>query len=73
LAVFLKLANKNVILIRRIIDYRSSHREKLRVKLHDTKEFEAEIEVGTVSNFSVLEGLVVLTNKSYGNDHIARH
>ncbi|MBD0256373.1 MAG: 2-dehydropantoate 2-reductase [Cytophagales bacterium] len=72
LAVFLKLAHKNVILLRGSIDDEPGYNQKLQVELHDKTELEAEIEVGTLSSFPVLEGLVVLTSKSYGNEHLAQ-
>ncbi len=72
LAVCLTLANKDVILLRGSVDDQSRHREKFQVELPDHTELEAEVEVGTLSNFPALDGLVVLTNKSYGNPSIAQ-
>jgi 2-dehydropantoate 2-reductase len=72
LAVSLKVAHKNVVLLRGSVDNEPRRDEKLSVELHDKTELEAEIEVSTLSNIPALEGLVVLTNKSYGNDSIAQ-
>jgi 2-dehydropantoate 2-reductase len=71
LAVFLKLKGKNVILLRGSINDGSSHTEKISVQLADQSLLEADIEVSTLSRFATLEGIVVLTNKSYGNADLA--
>ena len=72
LAVFLKLENKNVVLLRGSIDDKSTAVEKIQISLDGKTEMEAMIEVSTLSNFSVLDGIVVLTNKSYGNENLAK-
>lgn len=72
LAVFLKLENKNVTLIRGSIDNGSSHTEEITLTLPNQKQRKAAIEVKTISHFKKLDGLIVLTNKSYGNENIAR-
>ncbi len=71
LAVFLKLGNKNVRLIRGSIDDGSSFKEKIKVFLNNNQTVEAEIEVSTLHNFNSLGGLIVLTNKSFGNNALA--
>lgn len=72
LAVLLKAANKNVVILRGSIDDQSSYIEKIQVELHDKTTLEAEVEVSTLSNFTALHGIVVLTNKSYGNQHLSQ-
>lgn len=72
LAVFLKLNNANVTLLRGSVDNKSSTKETIRVALPDKTELEAEIEVSTLSNFPALDGIIVLTTKSYGNENIAQ-
>ncbi len=73
LAVFLKLEGKNVILIRGSIDDKSNYFEKIKVELtNNNTEVEAKVRVSTISNFSTLNGIVVLTNKSHGNRHLAQ-
>lgn len=67
LAVFLKLQDRDVTLLRGSIDDGSSHIEKISVQLADQTLLEAEIEISTLSRFETLDGIVVLTNKSYGN------
>jgi 2-dehydropantoate 2-reductase len=72
LAVFLKHEGRNVVLIRGSIDDASSSLEKIKVELHDDHTgLEAELPVSTLSNFSALNGIVVFTNKSYGNQQLS--
>lgn len=71
LAVFLKLEKKKVIIIRGSVDDYSGHIEKIQVLLNGTEEMEAEIEISTLNKFPVLNGIVVLTNKSYGNQRLS--
>ncbi|MEJ0105539.1 MAG: 2-dehydropantoate 2-reductase [Bacteroidota bacterium] len=71
LAVSLKHSNKNVIILRGSIDDTSSHTEKIQVVLPDNTMLEAEIEINTLSNFQELNGIIVLTNKSYGNKNLS--
>lgn len=67
LAVFLKLENKAVTLIRGSVNDGLSSKENIKIDLIGNQELEAEIEVSTLSNFKSLDGLIVLTNKSFGN------
>ncbi|HEY5823117.1 MAG TPA: 2-dehydropantoate 2-reductase [Cyclobacteriaceae bacterium] len=72
LAVFLTLDNKNVILIRGSVDDQSVRTETLHVELRDKTILTASVEVNTLSNFNELNGIVVLTNKSFGNYQLAQ-
>jgi 2-dehydropantoate 2-reductase len=72
LAVFLKHNNKDVTILRGSIDDQSTHTEKIQIILDNQPAFEEEIEVSTLSNFNELEGIIVLTNKSYGNENLCR-
>lgn len=72
LAVFLKLTDKNVMLLRGSVDDRSSRTEYIRVVLNGQAEMSAEIEVSTLTNFPQLDGIIVLTNKSFGNPHLSQ-
>jgi 2-dehydropantoate 2-reductase len=72
LAVALKLSDKDVVLVRGSVDDGSRSVEKIEVVTNDGAKLEAEIEVGTFSRFSALNGIIVLTNKSFGNDNLAR-
>lgn len=71
LAVFLKLHGKNVVILRGSVDDGSSVIEKTRVVLADQSILEAEVEISTLSRFAKLDGVVVLTNKSFGNPDLA--
>ena len=71
LAVALKLSHKNVVLVRGSVDDGSRSVEKIEV-VNDGAKLEAEIEIGTFSRFSALDGIVVLASKSFGNDNLAR-
>jgi len=71
LAVFLKEAGKNVFLVRGSVDDGTSRIEKIRVVSADQTETWAEIAVSSLSNFSQLDGIIVLTNKSFGNRKLA--
>ncbi|MEJ5995647.1 2-dehydropantoate 2-reductase [Pedobacter sp. Du54] len=70
LAVFLKLAGKEVTLIRGSVDNESPKTQKLKVET-EKKVYKANITVATLSNFENLDGIVVLANKSYGNEQLA--
>jgi 2-dehydropantoate 2-reductase len=72
LAVALKLSDKNVVLVRGSVDDGSRSLQKIEVVNDDGSKLEADIEVGTFSGFSALDGIIVLTNKSFGNDNLAR-
>jgi 2-dehydropantoate 2-reductase len=71
LAVFLKLQGKNVAILRGSVDDGSSVIEKISVILADRSVLEADIEISTLSRFATLDGIVVLTNKSFGNGDLA--
>lgn len=71
LAVFLKLQGKTVVILRGSVDDGSSVIEKIMVILADQTTLEADIAVSTLSRFDTLDGLVVLTNKSFGNPALA--
>src|ERR1700742_690564 len=71
LAVFLQAAGKKVLLVRgrQLDDQRTTRRIRVQDPAGATKE--ADIEMVTLNDLSSLEGLVVLTNKSYGNAQLA--
>jgi 2-dehydropantoate 2-reductase len=71
LAVFLKLNGKNVTLLRGTLDDGSHSIEDLAVTLNDGVVLNAPIEVRTLSTINELRGLIVLTNKSFGNKALA--
>jgi 2-dehydropantoate 2-reductase len=70
LAVLLKNAGRDVILLRGSVDDLASHIETVIVELREGT-IKEKVEVSTISNFSRLDGLVILTNKSFGNERLA--
>ncbi len=72
LAVFLKLENRDVTIIRGSVDDGSIYKEEIFVRLPNQKLCKAEIDVKTISHFSKFNGLIVLTNKSFGNENLAK-
>ncbi len=67
LAVFLQREGKRVILLRGSVDDGQARTEAIGIILNDGTIIEEKVQVSTVSNFSTLDGIVVLTNKSFGN------
>lgn len=72
LAVFLKLNEKNVIIIRGSLDDGSTSTENIEVEISKTESVAANIEIHTLSNYPALNGIIILTNKSFGNDKLAK-
>lgn len=72
LAVALRLQGKDVAVIRGSIDHGAAHTENMQMISAEGQVHEAAVEVSTLSNFEQLEGIIVLTNKSYGNDALSR-
>jgi len=72
LAVCLANNGKKAVLLRGSVDDGKTHRENIRVILPSEKAIEAAVTIDTLSNYSSLEGLVVLCNKSYGNAALAK-
>ncbi|WP_256013981.1 ketopantoate reductase family protein [Desertivirga xinjiangensis] len=71
LAVFLKLAGREVVLVRGSVDKESSRTERIRVETANDIIHQAELEIATLSAFDEMNGIIVLTNKSYGNEHLS--
>lgn len=72
LAVFLTLGGKEVVLLRGSVNDGRRSYEKIEVELPDQSTVEAEVQIATLSHFKRLDGLVLFTNKSYGNAHLAK-
>lgn len=72
LAVCLGDDGKKAVLLRGSVDDGKTYNENIRVILPSEKIIEAEVTIDTLSNYSSLEGLVVLCNKSYGNAALAK-
>jgi 2-dehydropantoate 2-reductase len=71
LAAFLVKENKDVVLIRGSVDNLKTHTDTIHVLLADDTEQSAKVEVSTLDKHARLDGIVVLTNKSYGNKSLA--
>ncbi len=71
LAVCLKLNGKDVQIIRGSVDVDRSYIERIIVELKDGSELVADIEFSSIGNIQELDGLLVFTNKSFGNKKLA--
>jgi 2-dehydropantoate 2-reductase len=71
LAVFLKLKNRNVILVRTSTHEIFTSSEKITVQLHDNTALNATVEITSLEALANLDGLIVLTHKSFANKNIA--
>lgn len=72
LAVSLALNNRKVMLLRGSVDDQESHTEKIQIITAQNGTLEAAIEVSSLNKVPVLNGLIVLTNKSFGNAGLAQ-
>jgi 2-dehydropantoate 2-reductase len=72
LAVFLINNGKNVVLLRGSVDNGESHRDNISVMLPSGEIIVAEVMMDVLGNYPILEGLVVLCSKSYGNAALAK-
>jgi len=71
LAVCLKNVLKEVTLIRGSVDDQPATVERIRLRLPNGNELSADVSVQTFSQFTELDGPVLVTTKSYGNEDIA--
>jgi 2-dehydropantoate 2-reductase len=71
LAVALTIAGREVVLLRGSVDEQPRRVEQIHVQLPDGSQLVAGVAVDTLGNFATLDGLIVLTNKSYGNAVLA--
>ncbi len=71
LAVCLKLAGRDVELIRGSVSEGSRRTERIKVEFADGAIKEADIEITTLAEHSSLNGIVVLASKSYGNGQLS--
>ena len=71
LAVSLSLAGRQVTLLRGSRDDGASYSEQIRVHYKGKTLLDAEIPVSSLKNFTEFQGVVVLTNKSFGNRALA--
>jgi len=71
-AVFLKRAGKQVTLIRGSVNDGSKKTETLYVEMTDGSKVQAALDIATLSAFTEMDGILVLANKSFGNDQLAK-
>ena len=72
LAVFLQSEKRDVQLVRGSIDNEQAYFEKIRLVYNQVETIEEEILVTTLSNLSEMNGIVLVTTKSFSNDIIAK-
>jgi len=70
LAVALTLKGKSVTIIRGSIDELPLSLENIQVET-EGKVLQADIKISTLNNHEELDGIILLTNKSFGNDELA--
>lgn len=71
LAVFLKLEGKDVYIIRGSVDNIPTQYETIAVQTDQQTILKAEIEVSSLASHSAFDGILVVTNKSFGNEKLA--
>ncbi|WP_316828570.1 MULTISPECIES: ketopantoate reductase family protein [Pedobacter] len=71
LAVCLKLSGKDVVILRGRTDNSLTHFESIRLTMPDQPLLEAQIEISKLHHFQQLDGIIVLANKSHGNEQLA--
>jgi 2-dehydropantoate 2-reductase len=71
LAVFLKQEGRDVVILRGSVDNLKSYEETIEVIVSDGSILQSTIEVSTLSNYQKIDGIIVLTNKSFGNTSLA--
>lgn len=70
LAVALSIRGKQVTILRGSVDEEFVHEEHIEVEFPD-KTLEASIKISSLNHFQELDGIVLLTNKSFGNEVLA--
>ncbi|MEO6284319.1 MAG: ketopantoate reductase C-terminal domain-containing protein [Dyadobacter sp.] len=70
LAVALALNGKNVTIIRGSVDEPGISREHIQVETGG-ETLQADVTISSLSNYEKLEGIILLTNKSFGNPQLA--
>ncbi|MBU7577040.1 MAG: 2-dehydropantoate 2-reductase [Flavihumibacter sp.] len=72
LAVFLQETGKEVQLLRGSIQDGTTSRERIKVEMADGTRHDSTITIATLDNFPVLNGIIVLATKSFGNVRLAK-
>lgn len=71
LAVFLRISGQKVTLIRGSVNDGSVKTESIRVEMQNGTVSEADIEIRTLDTLPEIDGIIVLANKSFGNQQLA--
>lgn len=70
LAVALTLNGRKVTILRGSIDQQPVYSENIQVEIDD-RILQADVTISTISNHEQLDGIILLTNKSFGNEGLA--
>jgi 2-dehydropantoate 2-reductase len=70
LAVALAINGRKVTILRGSTDEQPAYVENIEVEMQDAT-LQAEIMISTLSNYTELDGILLLTNKSFGNEKLA--
>jgi 2-dehydropantoate 2-reductase len=73
LAVFLKLQGKNVCIIRGSVHNIPTQIETISIQMDNETIMKADIEVSSIISHPKLTGILVITNKSFGNTKLAEN
>lgn len=71
LAVFLKLAKRDVTVIRGSVNDGTRKTERICVEMADGTVHQSDIDIATLDTFSSIQGIIILANKSFGNEQLA--
>lgn len=71
LAVALAINGRSVTILRGSVDNTGTSRELVEVDTGEER-LSAHIEISSINSYEKLDGLIVLTNKSFGNEQVAR-
>jgi 2-dehydropantoate 2-reductase len=70
LAVALTINGRKVTILRGSVDEQAVYSENIQVEIED-KILQADVMISTISNHETLDGIILLTNKSFGNEELA--
>ncbi|MBE9462753.1 ketopantoate reductase [Dyadobacter sp. UP-52] len=70
LAVALIINGKSVTILRGTVEEKTSYCENIQVETADST-FEADVLISSINHFEKLDGIILLTNKSFGNQALA--
>ena len=70
LAVALVINGKEVTILRGSVDDKSVYSEEVQVEVADTL-LQADVTISSIGNYEELDGIILLTNKSFGNPKLA--